>query len=69
MPPASPASEEKKDGHDSDDDPSLIKPILNGARFDKYYWTQTLGDVTLSVYVPDNTRAKDVNCEFTQSKV
>jgi hypothetical protein len=30
---------EKKDGNESDDDPNLLKPILNGARLDKYYWS------------------------------
>lgn len=39
MPPAEGSEEKKKDGNDSDDDPSLIKPILNGARLEKYYWT------------------------------
>ena len=32
-----PATEDKKekDGNESDDDPNLIKPILNGARLEK----------------------------------
>jgi len=34
-----PAEEKKKDGNESDDDPTLLKPVLNGARLEKYYWS------------------------------
>jgi len=70
MPAAEDSKEEKKkDGNESDDDPNLLKPILNGARLEKYYWTQTLGDLTLSVYIPAATKSKDIVCTFTTSKL
>ena len=64
-----PTEEKKKDGNESDDDPSLLKPILNGAWLDKYYWTQTLGELTLSVYIPDHIKAKDLSITYTSTKL
>ena len=66
---APPAEEKKKDGNESDDDPNLIKPILNGARLEKYYWTQSLGDLTLSIYIADNIKSKDLDIQFTTTKL
>ena len=69
-PPPETAKEEKKeDGEDSDDDPNLIKPILNGARHDTYYWTQTLSELNVGVYLPDGVRAKNLDVIFTPSKL
>lgn len=66
MPPAE--DKKEKDGNESDDDPSLLKPILNGARLDKYYWSQSLGELVLSVYIPETAKAKDIDCTYTATK-
>jgi len=64
-----PTEDKKKDGNESDDDPNLLKPVLNGARLEKYYWSQTLGELTLSVYIPDHIKAKDLNITYTNTKL
>jgi hypothetical protein len=35
-------------------------PIGNGGRTDKYVWAQTLGDLTVNVFIPDGLRGKDL---------
>lgn len=37
-------------------------PIGNGGYSENYYWTQTLGEVTVYVDVPTGTRGKQVDC-------
>ena len=47
----------------------MIKPILNGARHDTYFWTQTLSELTVGVYLPDGVRAKSCDVLMTPNKL
>jgi hypothetical protein len=40
-------------------------PVGNGGTTDKYTWTQTLKEVTVSYAVPEGTRGRSVAVEFT----
>lgn len=40
----------------------------NGAREEKYGWAQTATDVTMQLFVPQGTRARDVDVKFLPSK-
>ena len=44
-------------------------PIGNGGSADKYYWTQTLKDLTVYVDVPLQTKSKDIKCTIQPSKL
>jgi hypothetical protein len=51
-----------KEGDKQDDDQNAPSPIGNGGQVpEKYVWTQTLSEVSLTIPVPDNTRGKDLN--------
>ena len=39
----------------------------NGGRTDKYYWEQTLVDVTINAPVPKGTRARDIVCVISKN--
>ena len=39
----------------------------NGGRTERYYWEQTLNDVTINVPVPQGTRARDVVCVISKT--
>ena len=54
--------EKKGDGSDKEDGESKgRKPNSgNGGVTDKYDWTQTLAEATMNVFLPDNTKAKDL---------
>lgn len=54
---------------DEDDDPNLITPIGNGARHETYTWTQSLQDLQVCVFIPEGTRAKDLNIIYTGKKL
>lgn len=43
----------------------LIPNSGKGADFEKYSWTQRLGEVTITIPVPAGTRGKQVNCKIT----
>jgi hypothetical protein len=42
-------------------------PIANGGVAERYYWRQTLADVTLCVAIPSGTRGRDVTVDVTAS--
>jgi hypothetical protein len=42
-------------------------PIGNGGTTDRYTWTQTLSELILSLPLPPNTRAKDLNISITKT--
>ena len=44
-------------------------PVNNGGQTDRYYWTQTLQDLTIFFPVPDGTRGKFVDYKLTLSQV
>eukprot|EP00308_Calcidiscus_leptoporus_P022408 CAMPEP_0119361448 /NCGR_PEP_ID=MMETSP1334-20130426/8747_1 /TAXON_ID=127549 /ORGANISM="Calcidiscus leptoporus, Strain RCC1130" /LENGTH=370 /DNA_ID=CAMNT_0007376457 /DNA_START=1 /DNA_END=1113 /DNA_ORIENTATION=+ len=46
-----------------------IQDVYNGGKTSKYTWEQTLHDVTLQVPVPAGTRARDVVCVITKTKL
>ena len=43
-----------------------LTPLGNGGvgRCGRYYWTQTLGELTVYIDVPGGTRGKDVSCSI-----
>merc|ERR1711907_507900 len=61
-------SAEKKD--DEDDDPNKLKPNAgNGGDMEKYSWTQTLEELTVTVPVPKGIKGKEVICDIESSKI
>lgn len=44
-------------------------PVGNGGATDRYYWTQTLTDVTVYVDVPNGTTSKDVSWSLEPNKI
>mmetsp|Transcript_11952 Transcript_11952/g.17842 ORF Transcript_11952/g.17842 Transcript_11952/m.17842 type:complete len:306 (-) Transcript_11952:26-943(-) len=51
----------KKENEDSDP-----KMEGNGGKTDKYVWTQTLSELTLTVPLPANTKSKEINCVISR---
>ncbi|KAL3804847.1 hypothetical protein HJC23_006619 [Cyclotella cryptica] len=49
---------ESKEKQEQDDTPP---PLGNGGTTDKYTWTQTLSELCISLPLPPNTRARDLN--------
>jgi hypothetical protein len=50
------------DKDDENNDQNAPSPIGNGGQVpEKYVWTQTLSEVSITIPVPDNTRGKDLN--------
>ena len=41
----------------------------NGHDHDAYAWTQTLGDVSLSVPVPDGTKGRSCDVSITRTRL
>ena len=66
---ASPSSTNKNSSNDTvfklkyNEDGKQI-PIGNGGITEKYYWTQSLKDLTLYVKVPQGTRGKQITCDI-----
>ena len=55
------------DGEDEDDTPPLKG---NGGTVPgKYIWTQTLQEVNITMHLPDNTRAKDLNVIIAKNRL
>ncbi len=44
---------------------SVAAPINNGGKTDKYSWTQTLGELSVSVPIPADVKSKFIDIEFT----
>ena len=42
-------------------------PLGNGGMTDKYVWTQTLSEVSVTIPVPDNTRGKDLHVTMAKN--
>lgn len=61
----------KKDAEEDDEDELKgIKPNSgNGADLDRYSWTQTLSDVTVTVPVPAGTKGRDVAVHIAKSSL
>ena len=57
---AASASTSSGDGDDDDEEDTGPAPIGNGGRTSKFVWAQTLADLTVSVFIPDVTRGKDL---------
>lgn len=41
----------------------------NGGKTDKYVWTQTLSELTVTIPVPDGTKAKMLSIDFSNTKL
>lgn len=55
---------ESNSTEDQDDSPP---PVGNGGTTDKYTWTQTLSELCISLPLPPNTRARDLNVIITKN--
>jgi hypothetical protein len=55
---------ESNSAEDQDDSPP---PLGNGGTTDKYTWTQTLSELCISLPLPPNTRARDLNVVMAKS--
>eukprot|EP00164_Ancoracysta_twista_P001267 GFYU01001664.1.p1 GENE.GFYU01001664.1~~GFYU01001664.1.p1 ORF type:complete len:319 (+),score=135.36 GFYU01001664.1:67-1023(+) len=69
-----PKAEEKKEGDDDADseeeEEKGLKPNAgNGADLENYSWIQTLGELTVSVPLPEGTSKKSLVCEIKQRKL
>ena len=47
----------------------LLPSIGNGLQGDRYSWTQTLSEVTITIPVPENVRGKDVSIAIEKTKI
>lgn len=63
------AEMEKKEGEGDSDDDKTPPLVGNGLRTSKYFFTQTLQDITINVFIPSHIKAKDLNVEYTQKKL
>eukprot|EP01039_Chlorochromonas_danica_P005072 gene5072-5571_t len=77
QPPAAPASTSdadqtttpaKEEGGEEEDD-TTPAPVGNGGKTDKYVWTQTLSELTVSVPVPSGTKTRQLNVEITNKRI
>jgi hypothetical protein len=73
---AKPAAEEAKaeagddnDAEDAEEEDNTPPPLGNGGTTDKYSWTQTLKDVSVSFTVPVGIRGKHLDVQITKSKL
>ena len=53
----------------NEDEGTGIVPINNGANMGKYIWSQSLGDCTLSIFIPEGVKAKHLDIVITPSKM
>lgn len=58
--------EEKKDGEKKEDEKESKAPPGNGGITDRYVWTQTLTEVTVTIPVDDSLAKKDIDIKITQ---
>jgi len=66
-PVETPTTEDKEDGDESED--GEIPLPGNGLKTDKYSFTQTLGDITINIFIPTHTKGKDLIVDYTQKKL
>jgi N-terminal conserved domain of Nudc./CS domain len=59
--------EAKEEGKD-DDDKGLI-PINNGGITERYIWTQSLREVTMNIFIPDNVPSRNIKVNVTVSNL
>lgn len=50
-------------------DSKAQEPVDNGGVTDRYYWSQTLQDVTIYFPIPAGTRGKHITCDFTMTTI
>eukprot|EP00956_Cyclotella_meneghiniana_P006994 scaffold9402_cov77-Cyclotella_meneghiniana.AAC.9 len=55
---------ERKAEEDDDNEPA---PVGNGGTTDRYVWTQTLSELSVSLPLLENTRAKDLNVVISKN--
>lgn len=61
---------EKKDSEKKEDDDDEEAPVGNGGTVpNKYTWTQTLSEVSITTPLPDNTRAKQLKVTIAKQKL
>ena len=48
---------------------TLRNPIDNGSIYEKYKFTQTLNEITITISYPTQIRGKDVNCKITNESL
>lgn len=63
---AAASAEEKKEGDKDKDEKESKAPPGNGGITDRYIWTQTLNEVTVSIPVDDSVSKKDTDIKITQ---
>ena len=65
------SKEEKKEEENGDEKKSNKQQPNpgNGGETDKYYWIQTLDDLTVFVKLPDNVRSNQLDVVFNQTKI
>ena len=63
-------NENENNDNDDDDDDDGEAPIGNGGAVpDKYVWTQTLAELTITVPLPENTRSKHLKVTIAKQKL
>ena len=65
-------AERSEADEDEDDEESKgkLKPNSgNGANLDKYFWTQTLTELSLYVYIPDGIKSRDVVVDIKKNRL
>jgi len=68
-PVATPAEEATPEEEEDEEDKGKIIPINNGAKFDHYEYTQTLQDLTVSFYIPEGVKAKNLDIVITAKRM
>jgi hypothetical protein len=56
---------EKKEGEDDDENKGSKPNAGNGGTTDKYYWEQTLQEVTVNINIPDGVTGKQLKVDMT----
>lgn len=63
-------SNENNDDEIDEKDKDKLKPnVGNGGDFKEFYWTQTLEEVVVNVYIPKNMKSKDIDVKITKKKL
>lgn len=67
--PAEADEEATPEEEEDEEDKGKITPVNNGAKFDTYEFTQTLQDLTVSFYIPEGIKAKNLDIVITAKKM
>lgn len=57
-------ADKDKEGEGNDSDDGTPPLIGNGLKTDKYFFTQTLQDITINVFIPAGIKGKDLNVVY-----